>query len=87
MTGGEKKRVEVNGRKMTDEDRTLLRRAREAELHSWLDHKVFDVVNKNVADKGRVMRARWVLTWKSTCKAMARRCVLGFQDPDFTEVP
>ena len=35
-------------------------------MQSWLDHKVFDVVNKKVADKDRVMRARWVLTWKST---------------------
>ena len=32
------------------------------------------------------MRARWVLTWKSTGKAKARLCVLGFQDPDLTEV-
>ena len=29
---------------------------------------------------------RWVLTWKSTGKAKARLCVLGFQDPDLTEV-
>ena len=32
------------------------------------------------------MRARWVLTWKSTGKAEGRLCVLGFQDPDLTEV-
>ena len=32
------------------------------------------------------MRARWVLTWKSTGKAKARLCVLGFQDPDLTAV-
>ena len=32
------------------------------------------------------MRARWVLTWKSSGKAKARLCVLGFQDPDLTEV-
>ena len=56
VTGGEKKRVEVNERKMTDEDRKLFRRAKEAELQSWLDHQVFDVVNRNVADKDRGMR-------------------------------
>ena len=33
------------------------------------------------------MRARWVLTWKSSGKAKARLCVLGFQDPDLTDVP
>ena len=32
------------------------------------------------------MRARWVLTSKSSGKAKARLCVLGFHDPDLTEV-
>ena len=51
VTGGEKKLVEVNERKMTDEDKKLFRRPKEAELQSWLDHTVFDAVNKKVADK------------------------------------
>ena len=42
---------------MTDEDKKLFGRAKEAELQSWLDRKVFDVVSKKVADKDRVMRA------------------------------
>ena len=71
---------------MTDEDRKLFRRAKEAELQSWLGHKVFDAVTKKVADKDRVMGAPWVLTWKSTAKPKARLCVLGFQDR-LTEVP
>ena len=33
------------------------------------------------------MRAWWVLAWKLIGKAKARLCVLGFQDPDLTEVP
>ena len=80
-------RVDLNERKITDEDRKFFRIAKEAELQLSLDHKVCDVVNKKVADKDRVMRARWVLTWKSTGKAKARLCVLGFQDPFLTEVP
>ena len=75
VTGGDKKRVEVNERKMMDIGKKLFRRAKEAELQSWLDHKVFDVANKKVADKDRMIRVRWVLTWKSTGKAMARLCV------------
>ena len=67
---------------MKDEVRKLFRRASEVELRSWLDHKVHDVVNKKVADKDRVVSARW----GSTRKAKARICVLGFQDPDLTEV-
>ena len=45
------------------------------------------MVKKKFVDQEGVMRARWVLTWKSPGKAKARLCVLGFQDPDLTEVP
>ena len=69
------------------EDDDLNATVKELELQSWLDHRVFDLVKKKFVDQERVMRARWVLTWKSTGKAKARLCVLGFQDPDLTEVP
>ena len=46
VTGGDKKRIEVIERKMTDGDKKLGRRVREAEMQSRLDNKVFDVVNK-----------------------------------------
>ena len=70
--------------KLTESDRKLFRKAKELEL---LYHRVVDLVKKKFVDQERVMRARWVLTWKSTGKAKARLCVLGFQDPDLTEVP
>ena len=41
-----RKRVEVNERKMTESDRSLLREAKGLELQSWLDHQVFDLVKK-----------------------------------------
>ena len=44
------------------------------------------MVKKKFVDPERVTRARWVLTWKSSGKAKARLCALGFQDPDLTEV-
>ena len=81
MTGRAKKRVEVNERKMTNGTEKLLGRAKEAALQSWLDRNVFDVAHTTVANKGRVMRDRRVMTWKSTSKAEARLCVLGCKDP------
>ena len=87
VNSARRKRVEVSERKLTESDRKLFRKAKELELQSWLDHRVFDLVKKKFVDQERVMRARWVLTWKSTGKAKARLCVLGFQDPDLTEVP
>ena len=80
MIGGNKNRIEVNERKMTDGEKKLFRRAKEAELQSWLDHKVFDTL----ADGDRVVRVRWALAWNSNAKA--RLCVLGFQDPDLKDV-
>ena len=70
VSSARRKRVEVSERKLTESDRKLFRKAKELELQSWLDHRVFDLVKKM-----RVMRARWVLTWKSTGKSKARLCV------------
>ena len=50
LTVQDKKRGEVDVRKMADEDRKLFRRAKEAELQSRLDLKVLDVVYKKAAD-------------------------------------
>ena len=72
---------------MTESDRRLFKKGKELELQSWLDYRVFDLVKKIFVDQERIMRARWVLTWKSNGKDKARLCVLGFQDPDLTEVP
>ena len=87
VNSARRKRVEVSERKMTKGDRSLFRKAKELELQSWLDHRVFDLVKKKFVDQERIMRARWVLTWKSSGKAKARLCVSGCPDPDLTEVP
>ena len=79
VTDGDKKRVEVNEGKLTEKDMKLFRRGKEAELQSWFFHKVFDVVYKKVGDKNRVVRARWVLTWKTIGKAKARLCICDFK--------
>ena len=78
-----RKLVEVSQRNMTKSDRKLFRKAKELELQSWLDHRVFDLVKIKFVDQERIMRARWVLTWKSCGKAKARLCELVFQDPEF----
>ena len=65
VNSARRKLVEVSERKLTESDRKLFRKAKELELQSWLDHRVFDLVKKKFIDQERVMRARWVLTWKS----------------------
>ena len=66
VNSARRKRVEVSERKMRESDRSLFKKAKELELQSWLDHRVFDLVKKNFVDQERIMRARWVLTWKSS---------------------
>ena len=64
-----RKRVEVSERKMTESDRKLFRKAKELELQSWLDHRVFDLVKKKFVDQERVVGPDIEVDWKgkSTC--------------------
>ena len=48
VSSARRKRVEVSERKMTESDRKLFRKAKELELQSWLDHRVFDLVKKKI---------------------------------------
>ena len=68
VTGGDKKRVEVDERKIRTGE--SFSRATEAELQSWLDHRVVDVVNEWVSDKDRVMRVRWCWRGSPPAKPM-----------------
>ena len=53
VNSARRKRVEVSERKLTESDRTLFRKAKELELQSWLDHQVFDLVEKKFVDQER----------------------------------
>ena len=48
VNSARRKRAEVSERKLTESDRKLVRKAKELELQSWLDHRVFDLVKKEV---------------------------------------
>ena len=48
VNSARRKRVEVSERKMTESDRSLFKKAA---LQSWLDHRVFDLVKKNLLIK------------------------------------
>ena len=51
VNSGRRKRVEVSDRKLTESDRKLFRKAKELELQSWLDHRVFDLSRKSLLIK------------------------------------
>ena len=51
VNSARRKRVEVSERKLTESDRKLFRKAKELELQSWLDHRVFHLVKKKLVDQ------------------------------------
>ena len=48
VNSARRERVEVSERKLTESDRKLFRKAKEWELQSWLDHRVFDLSRKSL---------------------------------------
>ena len=64
VNSARRKRVEVSERKLTERDRKLFRKAKELDLQSWLDHRVFDLVKKKFVDQERVMRPDMEVDWK-----------------------
>ena len=88
-----KKRVEVRLRDLSQQEREQFVGAKGKEVRAWLDHgTVKKVVGGTLSDQ-QLMRCRWVLTWKAPeteggpRRAKARLVVLGFEDPDLSDIP
>ena len=80
------KGVEVSWQKLNVQQRSAMTEAKALEINEWLTSRVCEgAIGKVPQD--RLMKMRWVLTFKSTddpgtLKAKARLVVLGFTDPD-----
>ena len=82
-----KGRLEVRLRKMNDKDKLLFQDAMKNEAGGWLTAEAVRIVARHNVDPSRLLRCRFVLTWKEnpedgTKKAKARLVILGFADPD-----
>jgi len=79
-----KKRVEIVEKRLTPEEKELIRTAKGKEIKEFLKEAV-RLQQGEIVDPSKVMKMRWVLTWKKnddgTTKGKARLVVLGFQDP------
>eukprot|EP00971_Amphidinium_carterae_P093984 1859779-Amphidinium_carterae.2 len=79
--------AQVTERQMTDEDRKLFLEAKSKEWQSWIAKKVVELASRGDIPNNRLLRSRWVLSWKKVPgtqdrKAKARLVILGFEDPD-----
>ncbi|CAE7223028.1 RE1 [Symbiodinium sp. CCMP2592] len=88
-----KRRVEVNFRKLDSEDQEKFRHAMSKEWQSWLENKVTSIVKAKGIDRSRIIGSRWVLTWKTSADPdnksvvpKARLVLVGYQDPDLGKI-
>ena len=84
------KGVEVSYQRLNEEQRRAMKEAKHAEISEWLASRVCQAAVGPVPND-RLMRMRWVLTFKQAdqpglVKAKARLVVLGFTDPDYGAV-
>ena len=88
-------RSEVQIKNLSLEDRFLFEKAKHAELNCWLQTSALKPILRRHLNPDQILKSRWVLTWKPIDdappegphrKAKARLVVLGFQDPQLTEV-
>ena len=89
---------EVNQRTLTVAEREQFIDAKKAELEQYFSNNVWEFATPNEGQKaegaGRVITARWVLTWKKIeeegapvrWKAKARLVLRGFEDPDLLTI-
>ena len=83
-----RKLVEVNVKRLTLKDRQLFDQAKDKEISEYISQEVLEVASRAGVPQGRLLRMRWILTWKplndrkGSHKAKARLVVLGFEDPD-----
>ena len=59
-----KKRIEINERTLDDTEKSLFRAAKAKEWNSWVANRVVQLLDGTGLDTRRVIRSRWVLTWK-----------------------
>ena len=80
------RKTEVDYKKLTPEERAGSDKAEEAEVDQW----VREAATRKAAGmipEDRIMRMRWVLTWKAeTHTPKARLVVVGFEDPDLASI-
>jgi len=102
-TTDKKQRTEVKLSVLSPEERDAFAKAKEAEVQNWLKTGTVSKILRTKLAPEQILRCRWILTWKpldgenkdtNSCrtkleshKPKARLVVLGYMDPQLTEVP
>lgn len=102
-TTEKKQRTEVKLSMLTPEEQKAFSQAKDTEIHNWLKTGTVSRILRSKLAPEQILRCRWILTWKprddlspdestkgnqlKTHKPKARLVVLGYMDPNLTEVP
>ena len=99
VSAAKRQRSEVKLSDLTAEDRERFRQAKMKEVESWISTETITKIMRNQIPKANILRSRWILTWKEVdptadqpqqsqkMKPKARLVVLGFEDPEVSEIP
>ena len=97
-TAAKRQRVEVKLKDLTNEQRMEFDQAKTKEIDQWLTTETVRKILRHQIPDSNILRCRWVLTWKDldpldaakegkSRKAKARLVILGYEDPDITDIP
>ena len=92
---GQRARVEVQVKHLSAQERALFDIAKDNELSCWIATNALRPILRKSLNPDQILKSRWVLTWENieadgdqpaSRKAKARLVVLGYQDPQLTQV-
>eukprot|EP00435_Cladocopium_sp_Y103_P017306 s4178_g4.t1 len=93
-----RQRAEVKIRDLDAAQAAEFQQAKSKELDQWLATETVRRIMRHKIPEQNILRCRWVLTWKEldevdrakegrSKKAKARLVILGYEDPDLTNIP
>ena len=99
VSAARRQRAEVKLSQISPAEQEEFRKAKDKEIGNWLKTNTVEKILRNKLSPEQILRCRWILTWKplesqdidaksnKTHKAKARLVVLGYLDPQITEIP
>eukprot|EP00434_Breviolum_minutum_P042887 symbB.v1.2.038193.t1/scaffold5827.1/size23306/2 len=98
VSSAKKQRAEVKLKDLTESQKKEFEKAKEKEVDQWLSTGTVRAILRDRIPAANILRSRWILTWKDVDeieakeigqnrKAKARLVILGYEDPNLTEIP
>ena len=98
VSSAKKQRAEVKLKDLTAEQKREFDKAKAKEVDQWLSTGTVRAILRDRIPAANILRSRWILTWKDvdeieaqeigkSKKAKARLVILGYEDPNLTEIP